>query len=44
MSRTTLVATEQIKCSECDFLINMGEHIVLGDWGWTHVLCSEECD
>jgi len=40
--RAVLTATEEIKCAECDFIIQPGQAIVLGDWGWGHLLCIED--
>jgi hypothetical protein len=27
-------------CSECHFVILPGDDMVLGDWGWAHVICQ----
>lgn len=42
--RDVLEALEEIKCAECDFNVLPGQHMVLGDWGWTHLLCAEEIE
>jgi hypothetical protein len=44
MSRDVLKCIEPTKCAECDFTILVDQDMVLGDWGWTHLLCAEEKD
>lgn len=42
MSRDVLACIFPTPCAECHFTIFAGQDMVLGDWGWTHLLCADE--
>ena len=37
--REIIYADHEMPCVECSFRIQVGDPIVLNDWGWVHPLC-----
>ncbi len=37
--RVIIYADNEMNCAECSFRIQVGDPIVLDDWGWVHPLC-----